>query len=101
MMMMVNWCGQDVMLLGDQWVDEICAPGVGLRFVLYALLKQCVALKEQADKCWTEMMYILGTYVVFVFVFLFLHLYLRLYLHSHLHWTQSSAVASNEGQLVS
>ena len=40
-------------------------------------------------------------YVVFVFVFLFLYLYLRLYLHSHLHWTQSSTVASNEGQLVS
>ena len=61
----MNWCGQDVMLLGDQWVDEICTPGVGLRFVLYALLKQC----------WTEMKYVVGTYVVFVFVFLFVFVF--------------------------
>jgi hypothetical protein len=34
---------------------------LGFVFVLYALLKQC----------WTEMKYVVGTYVVFVFVFLF------------------------------
>ena len=63
-MVMVNWCGQDVMLLGDQWVDEICTPGVGLRFVLYPLLKQCVALKEGRYTCC-----ICVCLPVFVFVF--------------------------------